>query len=142
MKFKYRHLADSSDPSKKRWKVPLLPVRLHYNGQHVDVLSLIDTGAADCLFDHEVAEALGIDMKSGVEKVYYGIGGQSVTGYIHELQMQVLGFNEWIDIEAGFIEELPISLLGQSGFFDYYQVTFMRYRGRFEVKSRSFIHGH
>jgi predicted aspartyl protease len=142
MRFKYRQLSDSSDPLKKPWKVPLLPVRLHYGDQHIDVLSLIDTGAADCLFDYEVGEALGIDLGGGVEKEYYGIAGQSVKGYIHEIQLQIHGFNERINVEAGFIEVLPISLLGQAGFFDNYQVTFMRFRGRFEVKSRSFLHGH
>jgi predicted aspartyl protease len=142
MKFKYRQLSDSSDPSKKPWKVPLLPVRLYHGDQHIDVLALIDTGAADCLFDHEIGEALGVDLKSGTEKEYYGIGGQSVKGYVHEIQLQIHGFNELINIEAGFIESLPISLLGQTGFFDNYQVTLMRYRGRFEVKSRSFLHGH
>lgn len=141
MKFKYRQLSDSLDPAKKPWRVPLLPVRLHHGGQYIDVLSLIDTGAADCLFDYEVGEALGIDIQSGLEKEYYGIGGQSVTGYLHEIQLQIHGFNELTDIEAGFIEVLPISLLGQTGFFDNYQVTFMRFRGRFEVKSRSFVHG-
>jgi len=60
---------------------------------------------------------------------------------MHTIRFQIQGFSEWIDIEAGFIgAKLPYQLLGQSGFFDNYEITFKRYRGRFEIKSRSFLH--
>ncbi len=72
---------------------------------------------------------------------YFGVGGQSVIGHIHTVRLQIHGFSEWIEIEVAFIDaRLPYQLLGQTGFFDNYEINFKRYRGRFEIKSRSFLH--
>lgn len=142
MKFKYRRLRDKSGTALQHARLPLLPVRLAYGGRHIDLVCLIDSGAGDCLFDAEVADELGIDVESGEEREYFGFNGQGTIGYVHPVRLQVYGFSEWIDLSAGFIEGLPVSLLGQSGFFDSYEVSFMRYRGRFELKSRTFLHTH
>jgi hypothetical protein len=94
------------------------------------VVCLIDSGAADCLFDRDVANDLGITLAdSDVKREYFGVGGQSVIGHIHQIRFQVHGFAEWIEIEVGFIDaQLPYQLLGQSGFFDNYEISFQRYR--------------
>ena len=142
MKFKYRYLRDSSSPSRDLIKLPLLAVRLGFGANHADVVGLVDTGATDCLFDRDVADALEIKLPdSDVIREYYGVGGQSVIGHIHSIRFQIQGFSESIEIEAGFIEaKLPYQLLGQAGFFDNYEINFKRYRGRFEIKSRSFLY--
>lgn len=141
MKFKYRYLRDSSNPSRNYIRLPLLQVRLGSGANRTDVVGLVDTGATDCLFDRDVADDLGIKLAdSDVTREYFGVGGQSVIGHIHEIRFQVQGFAEWIEIEVGFIDaQLPYQLLGESGFFDNYEISFQRYRGRFEVKSRSYL---
>jgi predicted aspartyl protease len=108
----------------------------------VPVVGLVDTGATDCLFDRDVADDLGVTFAdSDVTREYFGVGGQSVIGHIKTIRFQIQGFAEWIEIEAGFIDaKLPYQLLGQAGFFDNYEISFRRYRGRFEIKSRSFLH--
>lgn len=120
----------------------MLQVRLGFGTNHTDVVGLVDTGATDCLFDRDVADDLGIKLAdSNVTREYVGVGGQSVIGHIHSIRLQVQGFAEWIEIEAAFIDaKLPYQLLGEAGFFDNYEISFQRYRGRFEVKSRSFLH--
>ncbi len=142
MKFKYRYLRDSSSPGRDYIRLPLLQVRLGSGANHSAVVGLVDTGATDCLFDRDVADDLGIKLAdSDVKREYFGVGGQSVIGHIHTIRLQIQGFSEWIEIEAGFIDaKLPYQLLGQAGFFDNYEITFKRYRGRFEIKSRSFLH--
>ena len=78
---------------------------------------------------------------SDIQREYFGVGGQSVLGHIHLIRFQIQGFSEWVEIEVGFIDaKLPYQLLGQSGFFDNNEINFKRYRGRFEIKSRSFLH--
>jgi hypothetical protein len=141
MKFKYRYLPDSSGPDRAYIRLPLLQVRLASGANHTDVVGLVDSGATDCLFDRDVADDLGIKLvNSDVKREYFGVGGQSVIGHIHPLRFQIQGFSEWIVIDVGFIEaKLPFQLLGQSGFFDNYEISFKRYRGRFEIKSRSFL---
>ena len=141
MKFKYRYLRDSSSPSRNYIRLPLLKVRLGSGANHTDVVGLVDSGATDCLFDRDVADDLGISLlDSDVKREYFGVGGQSVIGHIHPIRFQIQGFSEWIVIDVGFIDaKLPFQLLGQSGFFDNYEISFKRYRGRFEIKSRSFL---
>ena len=142
MKFKYRYFRDSSGPGRDYIRLPLLQVRLGSGTNRTDVVGLVDTGATDCLFDRDVADALGITLAdSDVGREYFGVGGQSVIGHIHTVRLQIQGFSEWIEIEVAFIDaRLPYQLLGQTGFFDNYEINFKRYRGRFEIKSRSFLH--
>jgi predicted aspartyl protease len=142
MKFKYRYLRDSSSPGRDYIRLPLLKVRLGSGENRPDVVGLVDTGATDCLFDRDVADDLGIELAdSDVKREYFGVGGQALVGHIHTIRFQIHGFSEWIEIEAAFINtRLPYQLLGQSGFFDNYEINFKRYRGRFEIKSRSFLH--
>ena len=56
-----------------------------------------------------------------------------MTGHIASIQLLVKGFADPIDIEVAFVEGNAIPLLGQSGFFDNYEVRFQRYKGRFEI---------
>lgn len=144
MKFKYRYFRDSSGSSRDYIRLPMLQVRLGLGAQHTDIVGLVDTGAVDCMFDRDVADDLGIALTdSDVKREYFGVGGPSVFGHVHPIQFQIKGFSEWIEIEAAFINaKLPYQLLGQSGFFDNYEINFKRYRGRFEIKSRSFLDGH
>lgn len=142
MRFKYRYLRDHSGSTRDFVKVPLLQVRLGFGANQTDVVGLVDTGATDCLFDRDVADDLGITLAdSDTTREYVGVGGQSVIGHVQSVRFQVQGFSEWIEIEAAFIDaKLPYQLLGQAGFFDHYEISFQRYRGRFEVKSRAFLH--
>jgi predicted aspartyl protease len=142
MKFKYRYLRDSSGLGRDYIRLPLLQVRLGFGENRADVVGLVDTGATDCLFDRDVADVLGIKFAdSDVTREYFGVAGQSVMGHIHSIRFQIQGFSESIEIEAGFIDaKLPYQLLGQAGFFDNYEINFKRYRGRFEIKSRSLLH--
>ena len=142
MKFKYRYLRDSSGSGRDYIRLPLLQVRLASGANRTDVVGLVDTGATDCLFDRDVADDLGITLAdSDLTREYFGVGGQSVIGHIHPIRFQIQGFSEWIEIEVGFIDaKLPYQLLGQTGFFDNYEINFKRYRGRFEIRSRSFLH--
>jgi predicted aspartyl protease len=140
MKFKYRYLPTSGS-GRDYIRLPLLQVKLGGGNSHTYVVGLVDTGATDCLFDRDVADDLGITLlDSDNTREYVGVGGQSVTGHIYPIRLQIQGFSEWIEIEAGFIDaNLPYQLLGQSGFFDNYEINFKRFRGRFEIKSRSFL---
>ena len=140
MKFKYRYVADKYTEEKVT-KMPFLPIRLGHGDKETTVVGLIDTGASDCLFDSDVAEDLGIDIRNTpLVKDYFGIDGESIPCYVHTVNFQIQGFSEWIEVNAGFLEsKLPYPLLGQNDFFDNYEITLKRFHGRFEVRSRTHL---
>lgn len=136
MRFRYKKIPSDVDPAGYSTQ-PYIQVSIRYKSKALNLRALIDSGAADCLFHRSVGMALGIDIESGETKTYTGIANQSVVGYVHSVSLQVQGISEWVPIEAGFINADLVSLLGQSGFFDNFQIVFERYRGRFEVNSRT-----
>jgi hypothetical protein len=84
--------------------------------------AMVDSGAADCMFPESVAQAIGIDLKTGKKEQRTGIGGTQDV-WIHPIQLYV-GL-EVITINAAFAKALPVAgLLGRIGFFEHFKVTF------------------
>lgn len=139
MKFKYRKIPDDTNPPYKFVSVPLLPITLFYGNKQQNLLGLLDSGADECMFHSSIGELLGIDVKSGRSKRHFGIAGQPIDSFMHTIQLQVQGYHARIELEAAFTDYNEMPLIGQRGFFDNYQVIFERYKGRFEIKSRTFL---
>lgn len=89
----------------------MLQVRLFHGSKYQDVRCLLDSGADDCLFHGAIGELLELDVRGGLEKKYYGVGGQEVTGYLHTMQLQIQGFSEVIDLEIAFTYDHDLALL-------------------------------
>lgn len=83
---------------------------------------VIDSGATTCLFDSTLADALGLDLKSGVRQRMTGIGGQEEI-WLHDVMLHIPGGP--VQITACFKENLGIGgLLGLNGFFEHFVITF------------------
>ena len=138
MQFDYRKEPNLALPSKQWIKRPKLQVRLFNGSNYTDIVCLVDSGADDCMFHSSVAAVLGINVPSGRFKQYGGIAqGHTVDAYLHTIELQVYRLPERIRIEAAFTDSAGIDgLLGQSGFFENYQVIFEGYRGKFEINPR------
>ena len=80
---------------------------------------------------------MGIDVPSGKPHQFHGFDLKEVRGFTHTVNLQVSGFPHWIDVEAVFIESEVMPILGQQGFFEYYQVVFERYKRKFEINSKN-----
>jgi hypothetical protein len=74
-------------------------------------------------------------LRRGEPGTYFPVGGSSIKGFVHRVGLQIHGFDERVEIEAGFSEGSQLSLLGQDGFFENYEVIFRRYEKRFEINS-------
>ncbi len=133
MERKYRHYRDRTDSASDYGKMPLLEVRLTNGDNYIDVDCLVDSGAIDSMFHIDIADELGIDLQGLEEKNYFGIDGKVMLGRIAPIQLHVKGLSDPIEIEVAFVEGNAIPLLGQSGFFDNYEIRFQRFRGRFEI---------
>lgn len=135
MKVRYTKFPDKFGPGGYNWH-PLLQVCLRYGTKRRVLHALVDSGAVECVFPEAIGKLLAIDVPSGVPKTYFGIAEQGVPGFVHTIELQVTGLNQWITIEAGFVRADFIPLLGQAGFFEKYQVIFERSRHQFEINSR------
>jgi hypothetical protein len=84
---------------------------------------MVDSGAADCMFHASIASAIGIRLDSGRREQRTGISGGGAGVWVHSIQLYV-GM-DLFSIEAAFSPDLPLAgLLGRSGFFEHYRITF------------------
>lgn len=135
MKIRYTKLPDVLNPGGYSW-YPMIQVCARYGNKGRVLHALVDSGAVDCIFPASIGEVIGIDVPSGEPKTYFGLAEQAASGFVHSIQLQVTGFNHWINIDAGFIDSNISPLLGQHGFFSNYQIIFERFRKQFEVNTR------
>lgn len=135
MKVRYRKLQNINEPSGYSL-LPLLQVCVRYAAKGRVTLALVDSGASDCIFPESMGTVLGIDVPSGRPKTYYGLAQQEAAGFVHSIQLQVTGFSQWITMEAGFVRADIVPLLGQTGFFENYQIIFERFSRQFEVNTK------
>jgi len=87
--------------------------------------ALIDSGATNCLFHSDVAAAIGIeDFKTGIVSQTGGVvSGSTMNLYAHDIRLHIGADN--FKITGYFSDQLPLAcLLGRSGFFEHYIVTF------------------
>jgi len=135
MKVRYTKLPDLIDPGKYSW-YPFLQVGLRHGTAGRQFSALVDSGAVDCIFPESLGRLIGINVPAGRPKTYFGIGLQAAPGFVHTVNFQVTGMNQWLTFEAGFVNADIQPLLGQKGFFDNYQIVFERFRHQFEINTR------
>jgi len=137
MNIRYRSIPDLTR-AEGFSRVPLLQVSMRHGVRVRPFLALVDSGAVDCIFPESLGTVLGIDVPSGQPRNFYGLANQEAQGFMHAVELQVTGFDHWIGIEVGFVVggDVP-PLLGQSGFFDHYQIVFERFRRTFEVNTKT-----
>src|SRR3989344_4829557 len=99
---------------------PVIPVKLKNNNVVIGYEVLVDSGADLCIFDEEIAEAIGIDVKNGMPQEVFGVGGKASIYYLHVVEIEVGGWT--YKIKAGFMPNvagriIPYGIVGQRGFF-------------------------
>ncbi len=140
MKFDYQKFPGAANPGSPWIIRPIIRVRLAHQGQSVMTDALIDSGADVSLFHASLARKLGLDPESGVCKNFYGISGEPVPGYFHEITLQIVGMNTQVRLLVAFTEAEGVSaLLGQADFFEAFRITFERRKQRMEIDSFVFF---
>jgi len=116
---------------------PVIPIGVKYKNHSIQYEVLVDSGADFCIFDAQVGEELGIDIKSGEKSVVSGITGIKEFYYIHTVALTVGGWD--YDVKVGFlpnIAHLGYGVVGQRGFFDIFTVKFDLAKEEIELKGR------
>jgi len=130
MKFRYKKYG----PGVLR---PVIPIEIIRKNISVPYEVLVDSGADGNIFDAQLCEILGLDLKSGrVEKVA-GITGVEKTYYVHKLDLKV-GGHLFKGVEIGFLEQIGqygYGVVGQKGFFDLFRAKKFQLSGEDEGNS-------
>ena len=136
MKYKYKPYSNQTAPNGDLLTFPIVSAILKHGKHEINIECLVDSGASESLFSLDIAHLLGIDLSKAKPQSYIGIGNISVQGFKNDVKLKLSGFDTWITFEAGFIDQNEMPLLGHSGFFDNYEITFRAYQNRFEIKSK------
>ena len=95
----------------------VIPVVLRSGANQVRVAASVDTGASFCLFGTEIAEALGLDLTSGIHS-RFRTANSGFEAYGHEIELTVLGVA--IQSIVYFFADPMIdkNVLGRTGWLD------------------------
>lgn len=141
MKFPYHKtlLYPESDYFGSSLLKPIIPIKIIVGEKQIDYFALIDSGADFCIFDGEIGEYLGLDIKTG-KKINFG-GVQEMTGavaYLHEVILNVGGIGTKTFLGFSYdIAKHGFGLLGQKGFFEIFVVKFDLAKREIELKPRT-----
>jgi len=103
---------------------PVVRVALFHDHAQTADRAYVDSGATYSIFDPEIAERLGINLRSGKTASVVSLEGQSFPVYLHPVGLRIGEFH--IRAEIGFSEHLRIgfNLLGRHSVFDQLQFCF------------------
>jgi hypothetical protein len=133
MKFPYIKIPQA-DPTKKWLSRPLIPVIIFGPKSNIEVLALIDSGADKCLFNAQIGREIGLEVEKGKPETFMGIEGGRLIAYVHKIKLQVVGIENIIEIEAGFVDSPAAdAILGQEGFFDAFKIKFEKDHNIIEI---------
>lgn len=100
--------------------------------------ALIDSGADFCIFDGEVGEQLGINVRLGPREIFGGIqerGG--AEAFLHEVVLNIGGRNYRTTVGFSYdIAKHGFGILGQKGFFDLFSIKFDLVKEDIELKEK------
>lgn len=129
MKFPYKKLFSGVSR-------PIIPIEVLNGEKSLRYYALIDSGADINIFPAEIAEILGINVKSGKKGKISGVTqGETQDYYIHPITISVGGWK--YKTEAAFMPTLSQNghgLLGQKGFFNLFVVKFNQPKQEIELK--------
>ena len=126
MTFKYKRIA----PGLLR---PIIPILLQAKSDPIKVEVLVDSGADICIFDTQIGELLGLNVKKGKIGSVTGVTGAEEQTYSHNIILDVGGNR--LSINAVFKDNMPQEYgnVGQVGFFNYFVVVFDYRKERVEL---------
>lgn len=131
MKYEYK-IAIPEDGG-KYLRRPVMEIEIFGPKGKIRELALVDSGADRSLFNVEVAELLGIDLRRAKTRRTIGISG-TTSVFIAEIEIKVEHLPAKIKIPVGFIDSPYVSaLLGEEGFFDQHHIKFEKDHSIFEI---------
>jgi len=116
----------------------IIPIKVSSKNNTIQYAALIDSGADFCIFDAEIGEYLGLDIRSGIKEIFGGIqerGG--AEAFLHEVVLNIGGWDYKTTVGFSYdIAKHGFGILGQKGFFDIFVVKFDLLKEQIELNER------
>ena len=101
---------------------PIIPITISIGDASLVSAAVIDSGADYCTFPKWVLRNLGVHLKSGPRDSVRGLT-EKVDTYIHKTMLKIETVE--FEIDGYYIDKnMPYCLLGQNGFFSFFNVNF------------------
>ena len=94
-----------------------IPVQLRFGSSFVSVVASVDTGSSFCIFGTEVADALGLELASGVRK-RFRTANSGFEAYGHEIEITALGVVTHSAVYFFGDPMIDKNVLGRTGWLD------------------------
>jgi hypothetical protein len=95
----------------------VIPVVLRAGANQVPVAASVDTGASFCVFGTEIAEALALDLTSGIRK-RFRTANSGFEAYGHEVELIVFGVATQATVYFFADPMIDKNVLGRIGWLD------------------------
>ena len=95
----------------------VIPVVLRVGANPVQVAASVDTGASFCVFGTEIAEALGLDLTSGIRQ-RFRTANSGFEAYGHEIELIVFGVVTQSTVYFFADPMIEKNVLGRIGWLD------------------------
>lgn len=121
---------------------PLLNIFLTYPKGHrlvpYPIEALVDSGADYCLANKDIGRWLKINFKKKKTKEFLAASNTKFLGWPERMKI-CLSLESTLEFitDVYFVENCPVGIiLGQTGFFDNFRVTFERYNNYFVIEKK------
>jgi hypothetical protein len=95
----------------------MIPVVLQAGAKEVRVAASVDTGSSFCIFRTEIAEALSLDLTSGIRK-RFRTANSSFDAYGHGVELDTFGFRTHSFVYFFAEPMIDRNVLGRTGWLD------------------------
>ena len=115
---------------------PYLRVTLLNGTRDFSCYAIVDSGADDCMFPSVFAAQIGLELTSGRPYRFSGAGSRGQLAYFFDLEVEIVGVLKY-RMPIGFTQAMDASrvgLLGQNGFFDRFNVSFLLRERKFVLE--------
>lgn len=141
MKFKFTRLPTNPTPAfpnQRSCLMPLIPIRLCSKdnaGRYFDFKAVLDSGAHVSIFPAQIGETVGLEIRNDRIQPIYGIGGQSIETYRHEVIIEIGGWS--FEVIACFTyDDISFPVLGREGFFNLFEIKIDFSKETIELKPK------
>ena len=101
---------------------PIIPITIKSDTRFILYHGLIDSGADHCIFSLEIAKELGIKFSKENKLTFIGAGKEEIEGFWGEIDIRIDRITYTARIIFAEISDFGHGILGQSGFFDHFDV--------------------